>query len=222
LQDRLRKLGAEKLAAEALDRIHIRTDWPKLDEKGLDALDEWLTDNPNTRLVLLDTYQRLGSGDSIVDISASNGIPALASITHSGLSNFAVVSYTAAGSRIDLLVNEIGDYSGVVPVSFDQSAAELDVTADGRWQIRVSPLTSAPRFGAPISGSGDAIYLISGDYSRLSITHNGSSNFAVRAYGNSTSLLVNEIGNYSGEIRLPANALVLEIVADGRWSISGR
>lgn len=85
MQDRLRKLGAEKLAAEALDRIHIRTDWPKLDEKGLDALDEWLTDNPNTRLVLLDTYQRFrghsnGSGKQMYaeDYTQSGAIQTLA------------------------------------------------------------------------------------------------------------------------------------------------
>lgn len=35
-----------------------------------------------------------------------------------------------------------------------------------------------------------------------------------------TDLLVNEIGNYSGETLLPDGTLVLEITADGAWTMS--
>jgi hypothetical protein len=51
------------------------------------------------------------------------------------------------------------------------------------------------------------------------VTHRGSSNFVVRAYGDSQELLINEIGKYSGEILIPSGTLALEIEADGPWTV---
>ena len=54
-----------------------------------------------------------------------------------------------------------------------------------------------------------------------SINHAGDSNFVVTAYGASgRDLLVNEIGSYNGNVIIDDNVLVLEIVADGNWSIN--
>ena len=60
--------------------------------------------------------------------------------------------------------------------------------------------------------------LVSTDSSRLSATHNGSSNFAILGWGDRRDLLVNEIGTYSGTVRL-GNPLALEIKADGEWTL---
>jgi hypothetical protein len=54
----------------------------------------------------------------------------------------------------------------------------------------------------------------------LKLSHRGSGNFAIWAYGESSrDLLVNEIGRYSGEVFL-GGATLLEIVADGSWSMT--
>ncbi len=55
LQDRVRKLGGEALG-DALGRFHYRTEWPTFNHGGLDALREWMTDHPSTRLVVLDPF----------------------------------------------------------------------------------------------------------------------------------------------------------------------
>jgi hypothetical protein len=48
----------------------------------------------------------------------------------------------------------------------------------------------------------------------------GSSNFAVHAYSDSgADLLINEIGKYGGEVLLPSGTLVVEINADGAWTM---
>jgi hypothetical protein len=55
--------------------------------------------------------------------------------THSGERNFVVFEETDAAFSYGLLVNEIGAYSGVVPLSAGPSV--ITVTADGAWTLAV-------------------------------------------------------------------------------------
>ncbi len=63
--------------------------------------------------------------------------------------------------------------------------------------------------------TGDA----SDGFATLKLTHRGDGNFAIWAYGSDTDLLVNEIGRYTGEVLL-GDAVVLEITADGPWTMA--
>jgi hypothetical protein len=56
LQSRLRVLLGEERAPE---RPHLRTEWPRLDEGGLDQLIEWLDAHPEGRLVIVDVWTRV-------------------------------------------------------------------------------------------------------------------------------------------------------------------
>lgn len=138
--------------------------------------------------------------------------------SHSGSGNFSVVSYTADGDRIDLLVNEIGNYSGRRPINlFDgDEVAFIEVSADGSWTIELQPIFYATQFvGSSVSGSGADVVIgpapPSGT-SRLEITHTGDSNIAVWVYStDDRDLLVNEIGNYSGTVLSIAGAILYDI-----------
>lgn len=65
LKDRLQRLLA---GAPPSSRLTVTTEWPRLGDGGLNALEEWLTARPETRLVVIDTLARVrparaGNGD---------------------------------------------------------------------------------------------------------------------------------------------------------------
>jgi hypothetical protein len=165
-----------------------------------------------------------GRGDRVVKMAAQDE-PTFARITGKGRSNFAVVSY--AGSEYgDLLVNEIGAYSGTVYIA--AGINRLKVSASGSWTIEVRPISSAPHWTGlvPLTGTGDRVVLLTDGASGIATVKNkGRSNFAVIAYstdGEYLDLLVNEIGSYSGQVLLPdADPMVLTFhAAGGTWSMS--
>ena len=55
LQERLKRLLPYEPAPP---RLHFATNWERLNEGGIDALEEWRIAHPNTRLIILDTYAK--------------------------------------------------------------------------------------------------------------------------------------------------------------------
>ena len=169
-----------------------------------------------------------GSGNKVPKFTIPEDAAAIATITNKGSANFVVTSLAADGSSNALLVNVIGSYSGTV--LFDSSQGEhsvaLQVESNGSWTITIKPLSSARTWNpsAALTGKGDDVVLVNPPLSGLTtatITHKGSANFVVYAYSTSggIDLLVNEIGNYSGESAMPDGTFALEVEADGTWTV---
>ena len=60
LQDRLGKLLQGPNGTQAApDNLRIYCDWPRMDEGGLDQMEAWLKANPDCRLVIVDTLQKI-------------------------------------------------------------------------------------------------------------------------------------------------------------------
>jgi AAA domain len=57
MQKRLRAQGADALDAESLQRFHYKTQWPRLDEGGAKALDEWIAAHAATRFIAIDLLE---------------------------------------------------------------------------------------------------------------------------------------------------------------------
>jgi len=163
-----------------------------------------------------------GRGSKVVRLKLADNHVHIATITHQGSSNFIVESVDSTGDMQDLLVNEIGRYSGVRPLDFEAAPTALKIDADGKWRIVVRVGQKAPMWSGKASGKGSAVLRINPDSVQtlptVKFTHQGSGNFIVYAYGDSQDLLVNEIGRYSGETLLPGGASFVEIQADGAWT----
>jgi hypothetical protein len=147
------------------------------------------------------------------------------------------------GTKVDLLTNEIGSYSGEAAISIHDRSflAEppgnyrLEISASGSWTVGISQpnYTSGP--GAPHSynGSGRSVtepFTLEDGLAIFTLAHDGNSNFIVwllASDGSNAELLVNEIGPYDGGTSIGvgsplepnAGVYILDIEADGNWSV---
>jgi len=79
----------------APDDLHLATEWSRLDDSGTEALDGWLTNHPNARLVVIDTLQKVrprqtgrnayaedyGALEPLLPVAAAHGVAILV-VTH--------------------------------------------------------------------------------------------------------------------------------------------
>lgn len=164
-----------------------------------------------------------GVGDSVVDLDWEG--PGLAMIQHDGDRNFIVETYDALGERMGLLVNTIGYYGGVRPLNFmdDEQAARLVIQADGPWSVLIVPLDYTPVVEVPgtIDFNSDYVVAFEDAPDLLQVDASGATgNFIIYAYGETgRRLLVNDIAPYQGTVIAPANTFLLEIIADGPFTI---
>ena len=153
-------------------------------------------------------------------------------MTHDGDSNFGVWLLDDEGDKVELLVNEIGEFDGSKAVGIKkQGDYILDISADGRWTITIEQprLSTAPSVPKTLKGKGqqasEVFYLDKG-LARFEMTHDGDSNFAVWLLddeGDKVELLVNEIGEFDGSKAISISKggiYLLSISADGNWEIS--
>ena len=164
-------------------------------------------------------FSAYGSGDDVVTGLTVTKYAVL-HIEHTGARNFAVISYEG-DDYDDLLVNTIGNYSGDVLIDHS-GEIDLEITADGDWNITSSGLTIDDT--TSFSGHGDAVTgLTTSSGGIWEITHSGDRNFAVIEYGLNSGymdLLVNEIGDYSGTVKAKAGDVIFfKVSADGDWTI---
>jgi len=166
-----------------------------------------------------------GSGASTMPLP-KGASAAIVAMTHKGSSNFSVTTLDASNQPTgDLLANTIGGFSGTAAYGLNDigEPTKLQVTADGDWTIKITPISSAKQLPESAAGKGDLVYLYDGDAADWAIQHTGSSNFSVAQYTESLpNLMVNEIGNYKGTVPAVDGPSVVTITADGKWTIKAK
>lgn len=168
-----------------------------------------------------------GEGDDVVRV-ASTKLRGIATIRHTGESNFAVWSIEPSGKNGDLLVNRIGDYSGTVVVNTYPWAKTggFKVETDGVWTLKFAPISYAPLWKyLTVKNTGDKVMKLAKPtqgFHTLRYAHSGQSNFAVYALpvAGPAELLVNKIGRVSGKVTIPAGTRYVSVQADGKWTLT--
>ena len=171
-----------------------------------------------------------GQGARVETIQLAKDSPVIVQATHRGSANF-VIELVGAGT--ELLVNEIGNYSG--RVAYADAAAgryRVKITADGPWTIKFTqpvPTPTAKLVPGTFSGRGPDVLKVRTEEDLqpiVDVRHRGQANFVVEliGYGDSSGseLLVNEIGNYSGQTLvddMPQGSYLLAVQADGPWTV---
>lgn len=173
-----------------------------------------------------ETIKLSGKGTKVPKFSIPEDAAAIATITNKGTSNFVVWTVGTDGSTQDLLVNTIGSYRGTVLFDTDTHSVAFKVESNGSWTIAIEPVTSARSWdgSSSLAGKGDDVVLVqpaASGFVTVNITHKGSSNFVIWVYSlDGRDLLVNEIGNYSGENIIPDSTVLLQVQADGSWTVT--
>lgn len=95
-------------------------------------------ENNNSDEVVSDNDHLTGTGDDVVSFTTTGSGLYIFTMKHTGSSNFAVWLLDEKGNKIDLLVNEIGSYSGKKSEQLTVGKYFLDITADGLWTVQVA------------------------------------------------------------------------------------
>ncbi|MBY5163140.1 PASTA domain-containing protein [Nitriliruptoria bacterium AS10] len=168
-----------------------------------------------------------GNGnDVILDFQIPGDAVAYVRADANGDSNFVVDTYDEDGEQLDLLFNGIAPYEagGAINLFVGENTREFDVMADGPWTMTFEPIQNAPNMqDGAIEGESDEVVFIpegEGEGRIANVTHQGESNFVIDAYGDyGSELLVNEIGDTDVRARWPSGTQLLEIMAEGTWTI---
>lgn len=165
-----------------------------------------------------------GKGQSVTDpFTLPSPISKLV-FQHDGARNFIVTAYKADGSN-DILVNAIGRYRGIRPLSAD-GKVYLEIKADGPWQVVAMPLGVNDSFANGFTGQGDDV---SDLFTPTTVgpvpfvfTHDGERNFIVHLYcAGGEDTVQNEIGKVDGAavVTFADGPCFWEVQADGKWTM---
>lgn len=168
-----------------------------------------------------DGFYAYGDGDYV-----ASGLKvtryAVLHIDYTGDGYFSVTSYE--GDEYDsLLVNAIDNYSGDVLVDHSGDFQLQIKSSRGNWNITSSGLTIDDT--TSFSGHGDSVTgLTSSSGGTWEITNaNTDSYFSVTQYGYNSGymrLLANEIGSYSGTVKVEGgDNIFFKVKSDGDWTI---
>ena len=176
------------------------------------------------RLAKLEALKLSGTGDTATKKFTLEDGFVIIDATHQGSRNFALKLLDSNADSVELAVNTIGNYSGKQVYSIPAGEYLYEVKASGPWTIQMSqdiPEEVSPE--GTVSGNGDSVAFmnIAKGAKTVTLTHDGSRNFVVKA--NDSVLLANEIGAYNGsKIQKVDDSSIyyFDIKADGNWTMT--
>lgn len=144
-----------------------------------------------------------------------------------GNGNITVWAMNTNGEEEDLLINAIDTYKGQTLLNIsDEEVAALKVEGGGTWKISLTDLpATVKRWGGKgtFTGKSDGVFATPDVFDPLDTikfkSTRADSNVIVTAYADSgAELVVNEVGNFSGEYIVPNGTFLWTVESDGNWS----
>jgi hypothetical protein len=167
-----------------------------------------------------------GNGSEVVEFGIPAGTVGIATITNDGEGAFSVSTVDAAGERRELLVSDIGTYSGTRLLDPAAPPVGFDVESDGFWSIEVQPISAARAWdgASRLSGGASDVVLVQPPTAAelpVDVVYDGAGTFGVSTDSASGKApLINEVGPYRAVVQLPAGTSLIEIDSDAAWSIT--
>jgi hypothetical protein len=109
-------------------------------------------------------FEARGTGEASFSLP-DGAINGMITATHTGTESFWIEGIARSGGYYDIVQSPEGPYDGVAVWNIalgDLDAVGFHIIADGEWTFRLEPLTNAPAFSLPLSGTMDAVYLYPG------------------------------------------------------------
>ncbi|GCD96502.1 TerD family protein [Embleya hyalina] len=169
-----------------------------------------------------------GRGDRVLSIERPvDAGPFLIELEARGTENFVVWTLDADLETDKLLANTIGTHrSRALVDERGTRTSRLKIEADGAWTVRLLTPEAARPLTDRLEGTGPETVRWAGPRTVVAMTHAGGSNFIVGTFtehgGDEAYLgtLANVIGDYEGESILPKGPCLIEIEADGAWTLA--
>ncbi len=170
------------------------------------------------------TLEAEGAGNAMVTMAVAPQQVTILGIEHDGRGPFTISALSTTGAYIAEVVSGAGPYEGRRLLGVTGSdAVALQVRADGTWRVAVEPLGGAQTLSRTVSGTGDDVLIVTGTNTGLGIGHEGLGTFTVEAYGPyGRTVLVSQVGVYTGTTAFPRGTIVLAVESDGEWVLSPR
>ena len=138
---------------------------------------------------------------------------------------FTVKNHDQDGELIGILVNSTEPYDGIRPLDFVnfQNTKEIEVNAEGSWEIKITDIFNAPFLNMPggFTQSGDYVVVLGGGAPNSAYIRKDEAmgTFRILGYGNSMQVLFDTTEPVEGIIPISADIVALEIQAKGEWTI---
>lgn len=170
-----------------------------------------------------------GQGSKQQSFQAGGGLTVI-TLTHEGQRNF-VVQY-GQGDRMNLLVNEIGNFEGSKAVGLPVGEYVLDIATNGRWTVKIDQSVPQEAPAPPVELEGDGatasdFFSLKAGTATFRLNYEGQGLFAPQLIkasdGTVITLLANELSNFSGEksVEIAEDGIYLvDVAAAGRWTVN--
>lgn len=178
-----------------------------------------------TTTIGYESFTISGTGSETVTFRAPDDLATVLEVTYDGRAAFSVTTLDSDSETIEVLVDTEGPYEGsrAVNLLVGEVISAISIAAEGDWSITATYLGALERSVDEATGSGDDVVLMDITSPSMAIRHEGDGAFSIYMWTfDDQGYVVQESGNVDMTTSVPVGSAVIEVEADGDWSLSTR